>query len=95
MIRRGIKPAEKRDIFKRLAAGEIDVVIGTHVLVEEKTEFKNLGLVVIDEQHRFGVVQRPAIDGKRKRPQHSGDDGDPDSTDAGNDVVWRSGSLGD
>jgi ATP-dependent DNA helicase RecG len=68
VIRRGIKSAEKKDVFSRLASGEIDVVIGTHVLVEDKTEFKKLGLVVIDEQHRFGVLQRLQLMAKGKRP---------------------------
>src|SRR6185369_3658717 len=58
VLRRGIKPAEKKELFRRLAAGEIDVVVGTHVLIEDKTEFRKLGLVIIDEQHRFGVIQR-------------------------------------
>ena len=68
VIRRGIKASEKKDLFRRLAAGEINVVIGTHVLVEDKTEFKNLGLVVIDEQHRFGVLQRLQLMAKGERP---------------------------
>jgi ATP-dependent DNA helicase RecG len=68
VIRRGIKKAEKRKLFESLAAGEIQVVIGTHVLVEESTVFKNLGLVVIDEQHRFGVVQRLQLMAKGARP---------------------------
>jgi ATP-dependent DNA helicase RecG len=68
VIRRGIKKAEKQKLFERLAAGEIQVVIGTHVLVEESTVFKSLGLVVIDEQHRFGVVQRLQLMAKGARP---------------------------
>src|SRR5262249_4655980 len=58
VLRRGIKPAEKRKLFRKLATGVIQLVVETHVLIEEKTEFKNLGLVIIDEQHRFGVLQR-------------------------------------
>src|SRR5436190_3417787 len=68
VLRRGIKKAEKKKLFESLAAGEIQVVIGTHVLVEENTVFKSLGLVVIDEQHRFGVVQRLQLMAKGARP---------------------------
>ena len=68
VLRRGIRKAEKRKLFESLAAGEIQVVIGTHVLVEESTVFKSLGLVVIDEQHRFGVVQRLQLMAKGARP---------------------------
>src|SRR5207244_6366011 len=48
----------------RLAAGEIDIVIGTHSLIQEKVGFKSLGVAVIDEQHRFGVEQRAALRSK-------------------------------
>jgi ATP-dependent DNA helicase RecG len=51
----------KEEIKKRLKDGEIDVIIGTHALIEEDTEFKNLSLVIVDEQHRFGVLQRAAL----------------------------------
>jgi ATP-dependent DNA helicase RecG len=68
VLRGGLKKAEKRELFEGLASGAIQVVIGTHVLVEETTVFKNLGLVVIDEQHRFGVVQRLQLMSKGARP---------------------------
>ena len=49
---------EKRTVYEKLKNGEIDVVVGTHALLSEKVEFKNLALIVTDEQHRFGVAQR-------------------------------------
>lgn len=60
----GIKKSERQDLLARLQAGQIDVIIGTHALIQEGVIFKNLGLVVIDEQHRFGVVQRAKLMGK-------------------------------
>ena len=54
----GITKKKKEDILERLKNGEIDILIGTHAMLEENVEFKNLGLVVTDEQHRFGVKQR-------------------------------------
>jgi len=68
VLRRGIKKAEKKKLFEDLAAGDIQVIIGTHVLLEESTVFKKLGLVIIDEQHRFGVVQRLQLMTKGDRP---------------------------
>ncbi len=59
---------ERGDILKKLAEGEIDLMIGTHALLEDKVVFKNLGLVVIDEQHKFGVGQRALLPGKGKNP---------------------------
>lgn len=52
------KAAERRKILKSIQSGECDIVIGTHALIQESVEFQNLGFVVIDEQHRFGVMQR-------------------------------------
>ena len=59
---------KKEDILSRLKDGEIDIIIGTHSLLEENVIFKNLGLVVTDEQHRFGVRQRSTIVSKGKNP---------------------------
>ncbi len=59
-----IKAKEKRKIYEKLAAGEIDILIGTHALFTENVVFKDLGYVVIDEQHRFGVNQRLSLSSK-------------------------------
>ena len=56
-----LRAAEKRRLQKDLAAGEIHAAVGTHALIQEAVEFSRLGLVVIDEQHRFGVLQRAAL----------------------------------
>lgn len=57
-------------LHAQLEAGEIDILVGTHALIEDKVKFKNLGLVVIDEQHRFGVEQRAKLWQKNKIPPH-------------------------
>ena len=57
----GITKKKKEDILERLKNGEIDILIGTHAIIEDNVIFKNLGLVVTDEQHRFGVKQRTKI----------------------------------
>ncbi|MEO0899032.1 MAG: ATP-dependent DNA helicase RecG [Bacteroidota bacterium] len=57
----GQKKAERRAELERIEAGEADIVIGTHALIEPTVKFKNLGLVIIDEQHKFGVVQRAKL----------------------------------
>ena len=64
----GISKKNKEDILERLKNGEIDILIGTHAMLEENVEFKNLGLVVTDEQHRFGVKQRATISNKGQNP---------------------------
>jgi len=53
---------------EELAAGRIDLAVGTHALIQEDVRFRDLGLVVIDEQHRFGVLQRQLLEGKGDRP---------------------------
>ena len=64
----GISKKKKEDMLARLENGEIDILIGTHAILEENVKFKNLGLVVTDEQHRFGVRQRSTIVEKGKNP---------------------------
>lgn len=60
---------QKREIYQKIASGEVNVIIGTHALIQEKVEYKNLGLVITDEQHRFGVRQREALT-TRGNPPH-------------------------
>ncbi|MGX1561872.1 ATP-dependent DNA helicase RecG [Streptomyces sp. NPDC055506] len=62
--------AARRHALLDLTTGEAGVVIGTHALIEDKVRFHDLGLVVVDEQHRFGVEQRDALRGKGKQPPH-------------------------
>lgn len=63
-----LKDSEKDDCLKGIEEGKIDIVIGTHALLEENVRFKNLGLVVIDEQHKFGVAQRSLLAKKGVNP---------------------------
>ncbi|GHD67339.1 ATP-dependent DNA helicase RecG [Streptomyces mirabilis] len=62
--------AGRRQALLDLVTGEAGIVIGTHALIEDKVQFHDLGLVVVDEQHRFGVEQRDALRGKGKQPPH-------------------------
>ena len=69
-----LDPAAKREVRGRIKRGELQLVIGTHALYEEKVDFSDLGLVIVDEQHRFGVQQRfklmrkPGADGEPQEP---------------------------
>nr|WP_276134814.1 ATP-dependent DNA helicase RecG [Flavipsychrobacter sp. JY13-12] len=65
-----VKGKDRKDILKGLADGSIPIVIGTHALIEESVQFANLGLAVIDEQHRFGVGQRARLWKKNERAPH-------------------------
>ncbi len=64
------KAAERKRILAGLQSGEINILIGTHALIEDDVQFINAGLVVIDEQHRFGVQQRASLWMKTKEPPH-------------------------
>ncbi len=63
-----LSKGEQEDVCRGLRDGDIDLVIGTHSLIQDRVEFKNLGLVVIDEQHRFGVAQRVKLVSKGRAP---------------------------
>ena len=60
----------RRTIHEGLLTGDVNLIIGTHALIEDTVLFSNLGLVVIDEQHRFGVEQRARLWKKNNRPPH-------------------------
>jgi len=65
-----VRAAKRRLIQEQLLKGEIHILVGTHALIEEAVQFKKLGLVVIDEQHRFGVAQRAKLWKKSQNPPH-------------------------
>ena len=64
------KIAARRVIHEQLESGELQIIVGTHALLEDKVKFKNLGLAIIDEQHRFGVAQRSKLWKKNDSPPH-------------------------
>lgn len=64
------KTAQRKTIHETLQDGSLNILIGTHALIEEKVQFKNLGIAIIDEQHRFGVAQRAKLWRKNKLPPH-------------------------
>ncbi len=63
-----MRAKEKRETYERIRNGEASLIIGTHALIQEKVEYKNLALVVTDEQHRFGVKQRETLAAKGREP---------------------------
>ena len=68
LLNRGMKAGEKKALLDDLAAGRIDIIVGTHAIIEPGVVFKNLGLVITDEQHRFGVNQRKLLSEKGREP---------------------------
>ena len=64
------KKKDRDIIHEQLLSGKGQIIVGTHALIEDTVQFKNLGLVIIDEQHRFGVVQRSKLWGKNTQPPH-------------------------
>ena len=65
-----VKGKRRREVLAGLASGEINIVVGTHAILEDTVQFRNLGMAVIDEQHRFGVAQRAKLWGKNDNPPH-------------------------
>ena len=70
LLSAALPPKEREAARKRIRNGEADIVVGTHALIQESVEFRNLALGVIDEQHRFGVLQRAALRKKSKTSPH-------------------------
>ncbi len=64
----GLPKGTREESIRRIAAGEVDLVLGTHSLIQEGVQFRNLSLAIVDEQHRFGVVQRAALKQKGTQP---------------------------
>src|SRR5579875_1555185 len=60
---------ERRQIQQDLLSGQVHVAVGTHALIQDGVEFRNLGLIIIDDQHRFGVKQRAALKAKGQNPE--------------------------
>ncbi len=65
-----VKGSRRREILEATARGEVDILVGTHALIEPTVQFLNLGLAVVDEQHRFGVKQRASLWEKNAQPPH-------------------------
>ncbi len=65
-----VKGKKRREVFEGLVSGDIDILVGTHAVVEDSVQFARLGLAVIDEQHRFGVAQRAKLWAKSDNPPH-------------------------
>lgn len=65
-----VKGKRRREVLGRLASGDIDILVGTHAVIEDTVQFRRLGLAVVDEQHRFGVAQRAKLWHKSERPPH-------------------------
>ena len=68
LLTSSVKGSEKEDLYRRIRNGDIQLVIGTHAVIQEAVEFRRLGLAVIDEQHKFGVVQRGLLKKKGGNP---------------------------
>jgi ATP-dependent DNA helicase RecG len=68
LLTSSLKGAAKKTVMAEIAAGSVQVIIGTHAVIQEKVEFFRLGLGIIDEQHRFGVIQRGAMKKKGQNP---------------------------
>ena len=89
------KASERREILDALRDGSIDILTGTHAVIQPGVVYKDLGLVITDEQHRFGVSQRVKLREKGRHPQCPRDDGDSDTQDSCCHTLWRSCCFSD
>ena len=99
-----VKGVARRNARLAIAAGRVSIVVGTHALFQEGVEYRDLGLAVIDEQHRFGVDQRLSMGGKGRGGGCAGDDGDANTAhvvadavggDDGEPAARKAGGAGD
>ena len=65
-----IKGKKRKEVLDGLLDGSVNIVVGTHAIIEDKVQFHSLGMAVIDEQHRFGVAQRAKLWSKSENPPH-------------------------
>ena len=89
-----VRGKRRREILERIRSGDVRLVIGTHALIEAPVRFRDLGLAVIDEQHRFGVLQRSRFMGKGESARRVDHDGHADSQEPGPDGLRRPGPFG-
>lgn len=68
LLKGSLRSRQRREVVERIASGQTQIAIGTHALIQENVEFRRLGLVIVDEQHRFGVMQRAALMDKGLNP---------------------------
>jgi ATP-dependent DNA helicase RecG len=68
LLKGSMKKSERGAAYERISSGDVDIAIGTHALIQDEVGFKKLGLVIVDEQHRFGVMQRAALRQKGANP---------------------------
>ena len=73
------KKKERAEMLALVASGEAALVVGTHAVIQDQVQFRNLGLAIIDEQHRFGVAQRLALRGKDERARAGAASADDDA----------------
>jgi superfamily II DNA or RNA helicase len=94
LLTAGVTGVERAQIYAELAEGSCQLVVGTHALIQEEVAFRDLAFVVIDEQQRFGVLQRAALRGKGYNPHVLVMTATPIPPHPGPHPVWGSGSLG-
>ena len=64
----GLSSSDRKNLIQEIKSGDVNVVIGTHALIQEDVEFNNLSLIIVDEQHKFGVLQRKDLSEKGYNP---------------------------
>ena len=87
-----VKASARKPLLAALKTGELDLLVGTHAILEDPVEFKQLGMAIVDEQHRFGVAQGPRPQKKKRhRPTYFGYDRHAHPTHLGHESLWRPG----